>query len=133
MLNNELKTKLTEISLETQPLEPTIKLFLKESIMEKIHYLCSKISEVEWSGILLYSVKGSIKEPKDMELHVEDIIPMDKRSAGYTEYEYNKKSLFDIDKFDDKHIDYIEEMCEEHPEVLKWKIGHKRMCPILSN
>ena len=92
--------------------------------MEKIHYLCSKISEVEWSGILLYSVKGSIKEPKNMELHVEDIIPMDKRSAGYTEYEYNKRSLFDINKFDDKHIDYIEEMCEEHPEVLKWKIGH---------
>lgn len=92
--------------------------------MEKIHYLCNKIDRVEWSGILLYSVKGSIKEPKDMELHVEDIIPMDKRSAGYTEYEYNKRSLFDINKFDDKHIDYIEEMCEEHPEVLTWKIGH---------
>ena len=92
--------------------------------MEKIQYLCTRINEVEWSGILLYSVKGSIKEPEKMELHAEDIIPMDKGSAGATEYEYNKKSMFDTSKFDDKHIDYIESMCDEHPEVLEWKVGH---------
>ena len=92
--------------------------------MEKIQYLCTRINEVEWSGILLYSVKGSIKEPEKMELHVEDIIPMDKGSAGATEYEYNKKSMFDTSKFDDKHIDYIDAMCDEHPEVLEWKVGH---------
>ena len=79
---------------------------------------------MEWSGILLYSVKGSIKEPEKMELHAEDIIPMDKGSAGATEYEYNKKSMFDTSKFDDKHIDYINAMCDEHPEVLEWKVGH---------
>ena len=92
--------------------------------MEKIQYLCTRINEVEWSGILLYSVKGSIKEPEKMELHAEDIIPMDKGSAGATEYEYNKKSMFDTSKFDDKHIDYIDAMCDEHPEVLEWKVGH---------
>ena len=59
-----------------------------------------------------------------MELHAEDIIPMDKGSQGATEYEYNKKSMFDTSKFDDKHIDYIESMCDEHPEVLEWKVGH---------
>ena len=79
---------------------------------------------MEWSGILLYSVKGSIKEPEKMELHAEDIIPMDKGSQGATEYEYNKKSMFDTSKFDDKHIDYVESMCDEHPEVLEWKVGH---------
>lgn len=79
---------------------------------------------MEWSGILLYSVKGSIKEPEKMELHAEDIIPMDKGSAGATEYEYNKKNMFDTSKFDDKHIDYIDAMCDEHPEVLEWKVGH---------
>ena len=59
-----------------------------------------------------------------MELHAEDIIPMDKGSQGATEYEYNKKSMFDTSKFDDKHIDYVESMCDEHPEVLEWKVGH---------
>ena len=59
-----------------------------------------------------------------MELNAEDIIPMDKGSAGATEYEYNKKSMFDTSKFDDKHIDYIDAMCDEHPEVLEWKVGH---------
>lgn len=59
-----------------------------------------------------------------MELHAEDIIPMDKGSEGATEYEYNKKSMFDTSKFDDKHIDYIDAMCDEHPEVLEWKVGH---------
>ena len=42
--------------------------------MEKIHYLCSKISEVDWSGILLYSVKGSIKEPKNE--HEKELLKM---------------------------------------------------------
>ena len=59
-----------------------------------------------------------------MELHAEDIIPMDKGSQGATEYEYNKKSMFDTSKFDDKHIDYVESMWDEHPEVLEWKVGH---------
>lgn len=92
--------------------------------MEKIQYLCSRISEVEWSGILLYSVKGSIRKPEEMELIAEDIIPMDRGSAGYTEYQYNKKSIFNMDEFDDKHIDYISENCDSNPAVLEWKVGH---------
>ena len=58
-----------------------------------------------------------------MSLHVEDIIPMDKGSAGSTEYKYNKKS-FNTEGFEDRHIDYINETMEKNPEVLNWKIGH---------
>ena len=51
-------------------------------------YLCKAIPEVEWSGILLYEVKGSIKDAKNMSLIVKDIIPMDKGSHTYTEYNF---------------------------------------------
>ena len=90
--------------------------------MDKIKYLCRKIDRVEWSGVLLYSVKGSIKNPKRLELYAEDIIPMHKGSSGYTEYYFNQQ--VEGGKNDDKHIEYISKMCKTNPEVLEWKIGH---------
>ena len=34
------------------------------SILNKIKYLCKTIPNVEWSGVLFYSLKGSIKKPE---------------------------------------------------------------------
>lgn len=85
--------------------------------MEKIQYLCDRINNVEWSGILLYSIKGSIRDPKTFELYAEDIIPMDKGTGATTEYQFNDG------KGNDRHIDYIDEVSQENPEVLEWKVG----------
>lgn len=90
---------------------------MKKEIIEKIQYLCNRISEVEWSGILLYSVKGSIKDVESLELHCEDIIPMHKGTIAATNYRYNNNR-------EDKHIDYVSTVSEKNPEVLTWKIGH---------
>lgn len=102
-------------------LKEKIKLIIPDEILEKIKYLCMNISEVEWSGILVYSVKGTIRRPSSMKITVEDIIPMNKGNKVYTEYKYNEPK-HDLSGYDDKMIDYF----EEHPEGLEkdWKIGH---------
>lgn len=68
------------------------------------------ISKEEWSGVLFYSVQGTIKEPQGLVLTVEDIFPMDKGTTGYTNYSFS----------DPKLADYV--MGDTYnPE---WKIGH---------
>ena len=71
-------------------------------------FLCGKISEVEWSGVLFYSVKGSIKQFDEVEFILEDIYPMNKGTKAYTEYE-----------LDDDLIDYR----MSNPKSLTWKVG----------
>ena len=77
--------------------------------MSKIKYLCNKISQVEWSGVLFYSLKGNIKKASKMVCVVEDILPMDMGSAAYTEY-----------SFDDRVVTFL----QEEEERFDWHIGH---------
>ena len=93
---------------------------MDDKILTKIQYLCRAISRVEWSGILLYTIKGSIKKPKNMKLILKDIIPMNKGSQAYTEYQFNEPAR-DSTGFDDRMIDYF----IENPHALEedWKIG----------
>jgi len=77
--------------------------------MSKIKYLCNKISQVEWSGVLFYSLKGNIKNPSKMVCVIEDILPMDMGSAAYTEY-----------SFDDRVVTFL----QEEEERFDWHIGH---------
>ena len=96
-----------------------IKTIMPEEVLNKIKYLCRAISKVEWSGILLYSVSGSITNPSEMVITLRDIIPMHKGSQVYTEYSFNEKKR-DTSGYDDKHIDYV----MNKPEAMDWKIGH---------
>lgn len=48
-------------------------------------YLCSRIYEVEWSGVLLYNTTGEIGE--DLEITLEHIYLMNKGTTTYTEFE----------------------------------------------
>ena len=92
---------------------------MPNEVLNKIKYLCKEIPKVEWSGILLYEVKGSIKQPTKMEIILRDIIPMNKGTQAYTEYQFNEKKR-DSSGYADRHIDYIEE--NEH--ALEWHLGH---------
>lgn len=49
-------------------------------------FLCKNIWEVEWSGVLFYSNKGDFGTPK-FEITLEHILPMNKGSQAYTEFE----------------------------------------------
>jgi hypothetical protein len=86
-----------------------ISLVIPRKVYDQCKYLCTVISEVEWSGVLFYSVKGSIKDPSKMVLTVEDILPMHKGSTGYTEY-----------SFDERVINHI----MDNEEAEDWKMGH---------
>lgn len=50
--------------------------------------MCSRISEVEWSGILFYSeTEGSIDNPDSLVLTLECVYPVDKGSQAYTGFD----------------------------------------------
>lgn len=88
---------------------PDIEVTMPKKIAEQIEYLCSKISKVEWSGILFYSITGDITDPKNFKIKLEDILPMDKGSSAFTSYD-----------LDNRFIDYM----MDNPEAMDWKIGH---------
>jgi hypothetical protein len=103
---------------ENSTLTEKIKVFMPETFYKKVKYLCERISEVEWSGILLYSIQGTFKDLKTFSITLEDIIPMNKGSQAYTEYSFNEKKR-DSSGFEDRHIDYV----MEKEEAFDWKIG----------
>ena len=82
---------------------------MPEKIYHQIQYLCQEIPKVEWSGVLFYRVEGTIKDPKNMKIILEEILLMDKGSSTYTEY-----------AFDSSVVEHI--MDNEHLEDCK--IGH---------
>lgn len=84
-------------------------MILPEKVVNQIKFLCSSIALVEWSGILFYSIEGSIEDPANLVITIEDILPMHKGTSTYTEYAFNE----DV-------IDYM----EENEEAENWKMGH---------
>lgn len=95
---------------------------MPQEVQKKIDFLCTVISEVEWSGILLYSTKGTIRQPKTFEITLEDIIPMDKGSKAYTEFEVRRE--YPDGKVDDKMIDYFQTYPDALDRNLKMGLIH---------
>lgn len=82
---------------------------LDKSISDKIKYLCRAINEVEWSGVLFYSVAGTVAQPKDMSITLMEIYPMHKGTTAHTDYSYDEDLVgFRMDRM----------------EVNHWNIGH---------
>ena len=83
---------------------------MPEKIYHQIQYLCQQIPKVEWSGVLFYKVEGSIKDPKTMKIILEEILPMDKGNASYTEYTFDPsvvEHIMDNDYLEDCKIGHI--------------------------
>lgn len=55
---------------------------------DQVKYLCSKINEDEWSGVLYYNINGSIKDVDNLSIELLDIFPMDKGNATFTSYDF---------------------------------------------
>lgn len=98
-------TSLKSNFIEDKTLE--IPLVISEKVQDKIIYLTRRFFDVEWSGILFYSLKGKI-EDGTLELLAEDILTMDIGSVAHTSF-----------KIDNRFIEYM----EENPEALDWKFG----------
>lgn len=82
---------------------------MPENILDKIKYLCRAIPKVEWSGVLFYTIEGSIKNPATMVITLKDILPMDKGSKAYTEYDLDER---------------FETYLMEKPVRMSYNVGH---------
>ena len=99
-----MKERLPEVSSNEK-----INLHLSKNIYNKIVYLCNKIHNVEWSGVLFYDVKGNIKNPSKMSCIIKDILPMDMGSTTYTEYSFDSR---------------VSNFIEKKDERFDWFVGH---------
>lgn len=76
-------------------------------VEQKIRHLCSKVPNVEWSGVLFYTHEGSF-EKGDLTLTCRDIYVMDIGSSSYTEFDMSPEV-----------ISYM----AEHPELLDMQLA----------
>ena len=60
-------------------------LLIEKALHEKIIYLCSRISSVEWSGVLFYEMEGILGE--DLRIIAKDLLLLNIHASTYTEYE----------------------------------------------
>lgn len=101
--------------------DTTFKLLIPSSVEEKIRHLCSRISTIEWSGVLFYTCKGSF-EDNSLEVTCVDIFPMDIGNATYTEFTMSPD---------------VASYMAEHPELLDCYTGlvhsHQEMATFFSS
>lgn len=80
----------------------SFKMVIPNEVEKKIRLLCKNISNIEWSGVLFYTVEGSFKD-NSLTIRCMDLFQMDIGSSSFTEYKLNP----DV-------INYM----TEHPELL---------------
>lgn len=91
-----------------------VEVLLSDKILSQITHLHSKVGAIEWSGVLAYEIlEGSIEDHAKMKIQVQEILPMDVGTSGYTEYELNADS-------DDYTFDNLSRVMMDP----KLKIGH---------
>lgn len=84
--------KTTVVTTPTKPVynyKSKPKLIISEEFLEKINYLCTKISTVEWSGVLLYTIEGTMDNIKELVIYPKDILLMDIGSGAHTSFDYD--------------------------------------------
>ena len=64
-------------------------IIISEEFLKKVEYICSKVSTIEWSGVLLYKIEGTMDEVKNMIIHPIDILLMDIGSSAHTSFDYD--------------------------------------------
>lgn len=97
-----------KILYDTLDIKGDVNVNMPEKVYNQIKYLTDKISAVEWSGVMFYSVEGDINDRSTFKINLEEIFLMDKGNGASTEF-----------LFDESVIQYI----MEKEERLDWKIG----------
>ena len=76
-----------EINRPIVKLEQEATLHITEQFLAQIKYLCNKISEVEWSGIVFYKTEGDANQLANFKVIPYYIHLMDRGSGTYTEFD----------------------------------------------
>lgn len=82
-------TKSAKKPLKQLAQQKKFKLTITDNCLNQLKYLCSAIPNVEWSGILFYTVEGDI-EHENLDMTAEFVYPMSKDSQAATSFEYNE-------------------------------------------
>lgn len=88
-LSNNLeknKQKSLENNLNLIYTQQIYDLVIPEDVENKIKFLCKKINNIEWSGILFYTKEGNF-EDNSIKFKCLDIFPMDIGDATTTSFE----------------------------------------------
>lgn len=94
------------------------KLVISEKVKSEIQYLNDQSPHKEWSGVLFYTLEGSLDDPKNIIMYAQGILPKDIGTAASTKYEYGEDvTQYLIIKAEELGIDFEE-------IVTTWKIGH---------
>lgn len=83
-----METNVTKPQISIRKLQNKFKCFIKKEALEKIEFFCDKISTTEWSGVLFYTIDGSMKDINSLVVNVIDVFLLDIGTAGATDYEY---------------------------------------------
>lgn len=110
-MNKSMK-KFAKSTMSTLKTNKKVELLITEDFYKKVNYLCTRISEVEWSGVLFYTIEGSLIE-ETAKVVCKDILPLDKGTSGYTEF-----------KSDERFVEFMMARSEElGEEVFEWQQG----------
>lgn len=109
MQNNSSNTRPTPKTLEKVELKSSVDIIISPQIIDKIKHLCRKVPKLEWSGLLFYSMTGTIRKPEECKINVEDIFLMDIGTKVATGFDWTED---------------IVAYRMENQESLDWHIGH---------
>lgn len=97
-------------------LPDSVKVIIPNKVLDKIKFLCKEISRVEWSGILFYRVSKGTMRKSIIEITLEDILLMDKGTAGFTEYNWDE-DLVEYQMNNIKSLDWIRGHIHSHQSM----------------
>jgi proteasome lid subunit RPN8/RPN11 len=107
-----LKNPQTTPSLNKVKLLSEVKLHIPKNVLDQIKFLCRKVHDVEWSGVLLYEVTGSIEDKENLLLTAKHIIHMDIGTAAETGFNWTGDG--------EPVVSYL----LDHDEAENWILGH---------
>lgn len=99
----------THPKLERVELKSSVEVIINDQILDKIRHLCRKVPKLEWSGLMFYTMTGSIKKPSECKITIEDIFLMDIGSKVATGFDWEND---------------IVEYRMNNLESLDWIVGH---------
>lgn len=99
---NYINNKFTQLNKKSEPkLKNTYtykskpKMVITDEFLNKVKYLCKKISKVEWSGMLMYSIEGTMDDMSNLVITPKDILLMDIGSGAHTSFDYDPLVISD--------------------------------------
>lgn len=79
------------------------KIIITTEVERKIRYICQKVWNVEWSGVLFFTYSGSF-ENNDLVIRCVDIYIMDIGSQAYTEFDMDPSVIAYICESEDPNL-----------------------------